>query len=207
MKIDASAYRDWAKKGRWSGWCFTSRIGPKVCVCACFPAGSVFPCWIWTWTAATFFFFPKPKCLCGFCISHPHAPDLLTMSPAGLSVIRPKDRWSHILDNQSPRPFPQLLWDSWFLLGSCFSCSITLPISPSPARISRVHILRGVKQMHWNTRSGVIFSRARDVNASGTVHQSPQHDLVSHSDTELSYCRGSLQAKVEAADQGSSPAG
>lgn len=49
--------------------------------------------------------------------------------------------------------------------------------------------------------------RARDVNASGTANQSPLSDLVSQSDTELSYCQGSLQAKVEAADQGRSPAG
>lgn len=51
------------------------------------------------------------------------------------------------------------------------------------------------------------FRCAREGNASGTANQSPQPDLVSDSDTELSYCQGSLQAEAEAADQGSSPAG
>lgn len=45
--------------------------------------------------------------------------------------------------------------------------------------------------------------RARDANATGAANQSARPDLVLPAPaTELSDCPGSLQAKVEVADQG-----
>lgn len=166
--------------------CFTSRLGPRVCVCVCFPAVSV--ClshsWMQTWTAA--WFFPKLNCLCGFCImvNHPQASDLLTMIPVWISVIRDRmGSWPW-----QPRPFPEIP----LRLFPVPSLSLSRHLSRIP--LSRVRILCGVI-LHVT-----LMQAGPWINLRGLT-------LSLHSDTELSYCRGSLQAKVEAADQGSSPAG
>lgn len=145
---------DWFICVSWLGWnrmliwliCFTSRLGPKVCVCACFPAVSLSVSHTVGYRLGLLrLFFPKPNRLCGFSIriSHPQVSDLLTMSPVKVSVMPNRDRIRLWPLHPEPKradvgihlPSTQNLSQSYSeILDKRVSGPITLPSSRSPAQ-------------------------------------------------------------------------
>lgn len=180
MKIDLSAYCDSAKTGCWYAW-FALHRGP---VQQHVPAYGFLLC--------LFFFvshavghrrgplqklFPKPKCLCGLSIIIGH------LQFSDLVTTRPL-RFNGICTNDRK--------------GVMTLTSRTKEYNQSPRVFPEFLLFLPCSITH-----PILPSQAwilLPIRWSET-------DTSKHTDTNLSYCQGSLQAKAEAADQGNSPAG
>lgn len=144
---------------------------------------------------------------------------ILTSDRMRLWPWHPRSKRAHAgihlpLNVHSLRLFPEFLRDSWFPWDFFFhSCSISFRILPSPAWMAlafRLCMLTDTTKytercnfLTWLTIPNVhvmLMLVGPQINFQNLT-------LSQHSDKEFSYCRGSLQAKVEGADQGSSPAG